>query len=147
MELHGLFIKEGEDTKDEVKKILSKVIPEDVITTHALRFGVKRNYNGNQRNRPIIIKFQSKDQRDKIYMNRSNLKKLEGERLYLNENLPPNLNILKGKANSIRKTKNYKFLWTRNGNILLRKNEQAEVIHIKVPSDLQKLCKYVLVKE
>ena len=139
LELHGLVEKDNEDTKKEVQRVMSLVTPEPVVIINSYRFGAKIGYDGKKRNRPIIIKFSNKDHRDKVYGNRTNLKKQEEERLYLNENLPPSLNILKGKANTIRKEKKYKFLWTSNGNILIRKNEQSDVINIKVPSDLEKI--------
>ena len=139
LELHGLTEKEDEDCSREVANVLSKVVSEPVSIINTQRIGNKIGHDGKKRNRPILIHFQHKEQRDKLYTNRVNLKKLEGERLYLNENLPPNLSVLKGKANTIRKSKNYKFLWTKNGNILLRKNEGSEVINIKMLSDLEKI--------
>ena len=49
------------------------------------------------------------------------------------------LKILLGKVNQIRKSKQYKFLWTRNGNIYVRKNENTNVISITRNSDLVKI--------
>ena len=76
-----------------------------------------------------------------MYINKSNLIKINTEygRIYLNENLPQNLKILLGKVNQIRKSKQYKFLWTRNGNIYVRKNENTNVISITRNSDLVKI--------
>ena len=139
LELHGLTEKEDKNCSREVANVISKVVSEPVSIINTQRIGNKIGHDGKKRNRPILIHFQHKEQRDKLYTNRVNLKKLEGERLYLNENLPPNLSVLKGKANTIRKSKNYKFLWTKNGNILLRKNEGSEVINIKMLSDLEKI--------
>ena len=85
--------------------------------------------------------FKNKTIRDNVYINKSNLIKINTEygRIYLNENLLQNLKILLGKVNQIRKSKQYKFLWTRNGNIYVRKNENTNVISITRNSDLVKI--------
>ena len=46
---------------------------------------------------------------------------------------------LRGKANARRKENQYKFLWTKGGAILVRKDENSKVINIKTPSDLEKI--------
>ena len=73
-----------------------------------------------------------------VLKNKSNLKKLK-EPLYLNENLPRHLSILRGKANKLRNELDYKYLWMKNGVILLRKADHSEVISIRLPSDLNKI--------
>ena len=93
------------------------------------------------RKRPILIIFKNKVMRDTVYANKSNLRKLDDRhgKLFLNENLPKNLKILLGKANKIRKEKNYKFIWTKNGTILVRKTDNCNVISISRPSDIEKI--------
>lgn len=97
------------------------------------------SYMGKKNARPILIKFHNHSHRDEVFSNRFNLKKSEGQALYLNENLPPHLRMLRGKANMMRKNKGYKFLWMKYGNIFVRKNEGSTVISIKKMSDLEKI--------
>ena len=72
---------------------------------------------------------------------KSNLKKLADQygTLYLNENLPPIIKNLFGKANEKRKEKQYKFIWTSGCTILVRKSEKSNIIAIKKSSDLKKI--------
>lgn len=136
LELHGLPEENGEDCSTVVKSVLSKVTADPVSIAKCFRFGRKENENGKPRR--ILIQFDKKEQRDKIFKNRANLRKLK-DPMYLNENLPTYLSILRGKANSLRKEKNYKYLWMNNGIILLRKNEFSDAIAIKYNSDLTKI--------
>ena len=138
LEMHGLAEENEENCLTVVKSVLSKVIPEPVTIVKCFRYGYKETPRGEKRTRPILIQFQNKDERDKIYSNRSNLRKLQN-RIYLNENLPKYLTELRGKANARRKEYQYKFLWTKNGSILVRKDETSKVLNIKSPSDLEKI--------
>ena len=135
LELHGLAEANGENA---VKSVLSKVSPEPVTIVKCFRYGKKETPTGEKRTRPIFVQFLKKDERDKMYNNRSNLRKLQN-RIYLNENLPKFLNELRGKANARRKQYKYKFIWTKNGDILVRKDENSKVLNIRTPSDLEKI--------
>ena len=93
---------------------------------------------GERRNRPVLIEFESKKDRDIVFNSRSNLRKFN-DSIYINENLPKHLRVLRGKANAKRKTLNYKYLWNKNGNILLRKSDGSKVINIKSTMDLENI--------
>ena len=139
LEIHGL----SEGSADEncsavVKTMISKITPEPVIISKCFRFGQKETITGEKRIRPLLVEFENKKDRDTVFNSRSNLKKLN-EKIYINENLPKHLRILRGKANTRRKQHNFKYLWTKNGNILLRKNENSNVINIKASIDLDKI--------
>ena len=138
LELHGLSEENQEDCVAAVKSVLSKISPDPVTIVKCFRLGYKETAKGEKRTRPIFIQFGKKEERDSIYSNRSNLRKLQN-RLYLNENLPKYMSELRGKANARRKENQYKFLWTKGGTILVRKDENSKVINIKTPSDLEKI--------
>ena len=59
--------------------------------------------------------------------------------MYINENLSGYLNALRGKANALRKEKDYQFIWIKNGNILVRKKEGSSTINIQTTADLNKI--------
>ena len=139
LELHGLMEIENENCHEKVKEILSKITPKLVSIINCFRVGQKTFPNGDRKKRAILIKFQSQDHRDIAFASRSNLLKIEEHKLYLNENLPPYLRMLRGKANALRKQKGYKFLWMKNNNLLLRKNEESNVISLKSTLDLDKI--------
>ncbi|KAL4711717.1 hypothetical protein ACJJTC_003484 [Scirpophaga incertulas] len=70
------------------------------------------------RPKPIIVRLQSRILKDQIIS--------VGRRL---------LNATKANA----KAMSYKFVWVRNCNIFLRKNEEAPVITVNSEKDLQKI--------
>ena len=139
LELHGFSEKENENCHTIAKDILTKITPKQVDVLNCFRTGPKFSYTGERRNRPILIKFATQEHREIAFAARSNLRNLENQVLFLNEHLPPYLKMLRGKANKIRKEKGYKFLWMKNGNLLVRKNEESNVIGIKNMSDLEKI--------
>ena len=138
LELHGLAEEKEENCETAVKSVLSKINPEPVTIVKCFRYGKKETPTGEKRTRPIFIQFLKKEERDRMYNYRSSLRKLQN-RVYLNENLPTFLNELRGKANTRRKQYKYKFIWTKNGNILVRKDENSTVLNIRIPSDLEKI--------
>ena len=139
LELHGIDEKEDENCTALVKDVLEKITPKPLEVIESFRTGYKFTRSGERKQRPILIKFASKENSLTAYANRSNLKKIEHQTLYLNQNLPPYLRILRGKANTLKKEKSYKFLWIKDGTILLRKNEESKVIAIKTQMDLNKI--------
>lgn len=136
LELHGLPESQEENCSNIIKDVLKHVTPEPIEISNCYRFG--RTDNSNEKPRRILIQFADKQQRDDIYNKRKNLKKLD-KPIYLNENLPRYLSVLRGKANTKRKEQQYKFIWMKNGTILLRKDELSEVITVRYTSDLDKI--------
>ena len=139
LELHGLQEEANENCYEKVKAVICQITPKPVAIVNCYRTGYKYKKNGEKNIRPILVKFENKDQRDVAFASRANLRKIEDQRLYLNEDLPPNLRILRGKANLFKKQNNFKFLWIKNGNVLLRKKEDSKIYNIKKESDLEKI--------
>ena len=139
LELHGIEEKDGENCNAMVKEVLKKITPKSLDVVDCFRIGYKYKRSGEKNSRPMLIKFATKEQSLTAYASRNNLRKIEDQKLYLNQNLPPYLRMLRGKANSLRKEKSYKFIWIRNGIILLRKNEESNVISIQTLNDLNKI--------
>lgn len=139
LEIHG--VPENEEEEDccaVVKSVLSKVTAESVAISKCFRFGSKRTQTGEKATRRILVQFENKQHRDIVIKSRANLRKFK-DPIYINENLPSHLTILRGKANSLRKQHDYKYLWTSNSNILIRKRDGSQVINIRTPSDLEKI--------
>lgn len=139
LELHGYTENDNENCHIIVQEVLAKITPRPVNISNCFRTGPKYSYSGEKRTRAILIKFTTQDDREIAFASRNNLRKLDNQTLFLNENLPPHLKMLRGKANKIRKEKGYKYLWMKNGNLLVRKHEESSVIGIKNMSDLEKI--------
>ena len=139
LELVGEPETENENCYEKVKEILATITPKTLGIVSCYRTGYKFNKEGERVTRRIFIQFQSKDQRDIAFASRDNLKKITEKTLYLNEDLPPNLRTLRGKANAFKKKNGFTDLWIRNGIVLLRKNQESKVYSIRKPSDLEKI--------
>lgn len=59
--------------------------------------------------------------------------------IYVSEHLSPAAKKLHAEARIAAKAKSYRFVWVRYGRIYVRKNEEADLIHIRNPSDLNRL--------
>ena len=59
--------------------------------------------------------------------------KIEGlsDNLYINEHLTLSNKILYKEVRAAAKAKNYKFFWTKNGSIFVRKSDTSRVLLIK----------------
>ncbi|XP_039287813.1 uncharacterized protein LOC120353198 [Nilaparvata lugens] len=66
-------------------------------------------------------------------------KKLPAGRIVAHDHLPPFFLELFKKAKQQASTKGYKFVWIRDGKILLRKVEGGQVLHIRDEKDLSKI--------
>ena len=98
----------------------------------------------------IIVKFKSRKMRNHVYKMRNMLKSMTthsigiaeeraSSRIFINESLSKRNKELFAKTQEFRKSRHYKFLWTKNGNIMLRETETSNIIRIKEESDLSKL--------
>lgn len=60
-------------------------------------------------------------------------------KIHVNESLTANRNNKKlfGEINSFRKQQNYKYLWTMNGKILLRQNENSRIYGFTKASEFE----------
>lgn len=61
------------------------------------------------------------------------------ERLYVGEHLTINNKLLHKEVRKVARDKDYKYVWTQNGNILIRKTDNSRIIYINNVSDLNKL--------
>jgi hypothetical protein len=93
---------------------------------------------------PILIKFSSSNIKKELLKLRSKNADImkavnNGSNVFLNEDLTPFRRNLLNEARTVKTLKNYKYLWTRNGNIMLRKDTGGTVVFIKSKDDLCKI--------
>ena len=142
LEIAGIPFTEGENTNaivTEVAELLDvKITDKDISTSHRLR-------SRNDYRPPLIIaRFISRDVRNELYSKRKltqgiNLDQLSVKRiseLYINENLTPFRKRLFWKAKQDAIKADYKFFWTVNGNIFVRKTENSKPLLITTEQDL-----------
>ena len=139
---------EGEDTNKiviEVAKLLQVELTSDQISTsHRLPTKRKQSSNEQHPSPPIIVRFISRDIRNGIYGLRKLTRNVDFEsfsvegtqRIFINENLTYHRQQLFWKTKQKAKNAGYRFFWTTNGNIFLRKTENSEATQIKSENDL-----------
>ena len=152
IEVAGVPESEGENVREKVLKVLKEAAPttsdDDIDVTH--RLGQKREEGGAVpgRPRPIIVRFATRRARDAVYDGRRKLKETSTRRMglsrmdgkvFINENLAPTKKALLKKANEKRKQAGWRFLWTVNGTILVRKSQNVPPVAVNREEDLHKI--------
>lgn len=145
IEISGIPKVNEENVEDSVTKICQYLnpnfTPDDIDVTH--RVSSKDTAN-------IIVKFTSRKAHDSIYTRRSSLRKTTthdvglaesraASKIYINESLTKLNKELLFAAREFKKAFNYKYVWTRNGSVMLRQTESSKIIKLKDVSDLAAL--------
>ena len=154
LEIIGIPESQNENVGSITLKVLqhidASVSADDVDVTHRLGSKTPNDPNLPQpqpKSRPIIVRFTARRVRDKIYDQRMSLKTFKTKDLgfkgdgniFVNENLLPSTKQLLAKANLARKAKAYRYLWTSNGRLLVRKNADSPALLIACEADIAKI--------
>lgn len=115
--------------------------PSDISTAHPLP-------TPRGKDDKFIVKFTRRETKDKVYSNRkkiagkkpSNLETVKSivktdMKLFISESLTPSRKKLFGAANAARKLLKWKYIWTNNGRIYLKKNEESSTTTIDSDDD------------
>ena len=152
MELQGVPVRKDEDvtqiTLDLISKLDVDIKEEDISIAH--RLPVKQRYGRTRLTKPvnhptIIVRLVSRQIRNEIYDKRFNAKMIEDfpvegmEKLFINENLTQRRKRLFWQSKQKAKELEYKYFWTPNGQIFVRKNEESEKVLIRTENDLDQL--------
>lgn len=113
------------------------ITPEDIDISHPLKSKRKDN-------KPVhVVRFVSRKTKFAILatkkMDANRLFKFREKDVFINEHLSPHNRGLFADAAEVKTNLNYKFLWTKNGTVHLRKNENGPVVIVKRKEDLEKL--------
>lgn len=95
----------------------------------------------------VVVKFRSQTMRDNILNSyRNKYKKLglyldndKKQKIFINEYLSSNTSRLLYKTKLFSKANNYKYVWTRNGNIYLRKGDGTKIISVDCLTDFSSI--------
>ncbi len=132
---------EGKDKNDDVKQIvkLSKEKLGIKLKSSDLKEVTRLGKKNEAKTRNVLVKFQDKALRDKIYESRK--KSITNpdpkKNTYINDQLTSHRQNLLFAARKLAKTKKIFAAWAQNGNILIRKSENGKIIEIHDHSDLR----------
>ena len=165
LEIHGIPLADNEDTgkivQNVAKTLKVQLSKSDISTSHRLfNFNLNEqhqklfNHHDQQpsavrRNQPppIIVRFCDRDKRNEMFSKQLKLKsvsneinpKPNAEILAIRENLTKFRKFLFSEANKVKHALCYQFLWTQQGQILLRKNSTSRIIKISNLNDLARI--------
>ncbi|XP_039298051.1 uncharacterized protein LOC120354696 [Nilaparvata lugens] len=149
LEIHCLEVTDKsplDDLKHIADKINVKFNESDVSAAH--RLPIRKSTKNSTVNSPpvLIVQFVSKIVRAEWLTNgraakltNKDLGNSSDRSIYFNENLTAFNKRLFMQAKLRAKPLGYKYVWTSQGRILVRKEPQAQVIRIKVESDLDRI--------
>ncbi len=132
---------EGKDKNDDIKQIvkLSKEKLGIKLKSSDLKEVTRLGKKNEAKTRNVLVKFQDKALRDKIYESRK--KSITNpdpkKNTYINDQLTNHRQNLLFAARKLAKTKKIFAAWAQNGNILIRKSENGKIIEIHDHSDLR----------
>ena len=121
------------------------------ITQNDISVGHRMPQSQKHKGKPgppaIIVKFAKCDVKDNFYHARKQLKDLttrdlgysEKNKIFLAESLTERNWILFKDCLKVKKDMEFKFIWTLNGKIFMRKDKDSAVHHINNKGDLQKI--------
>ncbi|XP_077980256.1 uncharacterized protein LOC144435543 [Glandiceps talaboti] len=151
LEITGIPQDDDENTDNIVVKVAAtigvNISPADIDISHRL----PRKSNYHERNHPqpvpILVKFVRRAVRNNIYSARKHLRGVtsrniganSNNRIYINEKLTPANKQLFYQANQRRKEANWKYIWTNNCKIFIRKISNDPAICISTPTDLNRI--------
>ena len=138
LEVHGIPQNLEENTDNLVQHVAQlaeiNLDASDISISH--RLPAKRGKTA-----AVIVKFTRRKVRDTIYNNRyklrgkttSDLGFTQSNRIYINESFTAKGKQLFYEVKTYQKSHNFKYIWSRNGNVYLRKNDDhtTETIHFK----------------
>ena len=154
LEIHGIPLppKERnikENTNDLVIKIGDKmgvpVSPEDISVSHGI--STSQKYQGKRSAPAIIVKFARRDTKEMFYRGRKELRGLttkdfgfsDENNIFINESLTEANKELFKATLKVKKHYRYDNIWTTNGKISLRKDQDSSAFVIKNEGELDKL--------
>ncbi|XP_048576861.1 uncharacterized protein LOC116604220 [Nematostella vectensis] len=139
LEIKGVPLTPTENTNDVVKEVGElmevEILEEDISTSHSYRL----------RDRiPTSAQLSQEDVRDRFYAGRKHLRDKSvrdigltrsDNKIYISESLSPGNRELFKAALSARHDLKFKYIWTQNGKVFLRKNKDSQAVLISKSQD------------
>lgn len=149
IELIGIPEKKNENLIDLIKKLgqISGFLVDPQMDIDFVTRVAPRDYNGKQL-RPIVLKMISRYRKDDFVSALRRAKLTTGDlgydgcdnnKVFVNDHLTSRNKYLLRQAKAIAKEKGFKWVWVRNCNIIVRRNDSSSPIYIKTADDLNKI--------
>lgn len=147
LEIQGIPPVPNENVLEIIKKVGSALdvqIGDEMVDTC---YRVRKKDLTSKQTATIVVKFVRKAIKDEV-MRMRRVKRTFSTRhlgladdtpVYINESLSSGRRRLFAKARELKKSRGFKYLWIRDGKILMRKKENDPVIHINSVDDILKL--------
>lgn len=99
-------------------------------------------------NSPIVVELKTEKTKEEILKAKKNLGRINAKdchlkgknnEIFINEQLTKMMSTLFYSARELKKEKKIKYVWTRDGNIYVRKTDTSQKIKIKTITDLKKI--------
>ena len=150
VEINGIPSTENEDCVKTVSK-LAKMIAVPNFTPNKIDVAHRIS---PLKDSPIIVKFNTRTDRNNFFESRKNLKgktiadlgfrtpntsPVKGNKIFVNESLTTSNKTLFKAVRERCNEKSYDFFWSRNGSIYARKNKDTNAIKITIQDDLKKI--------
>ena len=147
IEIHGITLRQDEEPKVAVTKVLKQVDEDFKQQDIELCYPKGKRNNGEFKTPPsILVKLKSKEKRMKIYKQKKRLANVDfnaigvqANNVFINENLSNHSKQLFFQANSLKKKHSWRFIWTTNGQIKVRRSTDTPIIIIRSAADLDKI--------
>ncbi|XP_075740389.1 uncharacterized protein LOC142786565 [Rhipicephalus microplus] len=146
VEIKGIPVTGGENCVAIMQaigdKIDCKLAPTDLDVVHrvsTVKAGAK-NLLARFNSRTKKSEFLSKARKAKLHLNDIVLSGVTNKPIYINDHLTPENKALFSQALVLKKSNNWKFLWTDNCQIKARRTTESKVLRITCEADLSKIC-------
>ena len=124
--LKGIHKQAGESTDDVIINVAKMLEVDQSVRDIDISHRTSNNTDAG-----IIIKFNSRRKRNEIYGKRKNLKNKtvkelgfnSDNKIYINESLTQNNGDLLKNTRKLKKSKQLKQIWTKNGSIFVRETD------------------------
>lgn len=145
LEFHGIPERDQENTTNIILDACSNLgfpLNPDWISTS---YRIPKTNKARKYPSPILVQFLTYDIRLRVYNLRKQITKetqfkVPGQsQMYINENLTSKARALLHETRQFKKARNYKFVWTQNGKVFLRKDMDSTIFNIKTTDDLENI--------
>ena len=149
LEIHGLSTSDNENTEKlawALQKIDENVSSSDIDVAH--RTGRHKDDKSKiKKTRPIIVRFTTRNVRNKIYKNKKKVYSFTTKDLgfetanctFINENLTPATRSLMHETDLKRKEMGWKYIWAKNGKIYCKTHVGTKAVIIQQTDDLNNI--------
>jgi len=136
IEINGLEENPKENLHDVMKKMADAYGIQDYRTDVVEKMHRIPSKN-KEKVSSIIVQFKRREDRDKwisakkrTVTNDQILQNSNGKRIFVNENMTPHFRQLFWKAKNFAKENKYKYVWFKNGKVLMRKEESDKAVMV-----------------